>query len=364
MSNDGNPNRKFSQTFFLAEQPNGYFVLNDIFRYLKDDDDIEEGDEYDYVEDATGDTIADVAEQVPLELIEEQFQDLSVTETTSVEVETAQGDKVKVEESVTVEPAATTTTASTSTVVQDALAAAINGSAEPLAPGASVQPAATAAAAAAAEPEVEAEEPTTAPAEAAAPATPESAAPEAPEAAAPASPSPAPAEAEQSVDLSAAAPPAVEEKPAPTPTPTPPALAPAPAPVLVSPPPVMARPKTWANVVTFNAKPATPPAAQPPTAAATPTAAPPVVQTPAPVTAAPPAPATPVTPTSSGSGSQWQTADSKRHSRATTTGQTQAFVKGVTDAVSEKALKDALTKYGNLKYFEVIRQKVHILSIL
>ncbi|WFD31494.1 hypothetical protein MSPP1_002531 [Malassezia sp. CBS 17886] len=28
--------RPFAQTFFLAKQPNGYYVLNDIFRYLKD----------------------------------------------------------------------------------------------------------------------------------------------------------------------------------------------------------------------------------------------------------------------------------------------------------------------------------------
>ncbi|KAI0806164.1 hypothetical protein BC629DRAFT_1485709 [Irpex lacteus] len=37
MSNKGEPWRKFVQTFFLAEQPNGYFVLNDIFRFLKED---------------------------------------------------------------------------------------------------------------------------------------------------------------------------------------------------------------------------------------------------------------------------------------------------------------------------------------
>ncbi|KAI0703750.1 hypothetical protein BC835DRAFT_1403998 [Cytidiella melzeri] len=37
MSNNGEPWRKFVQTFFLAEQPNGYFVLNDIFRFLKED---------------------------------------------------------------------------------------------------------------------------------------------------------------------------------------------------------------------------------------------------------------------------------------------------------------------------------------
>ncbi|KZT25750.1 hypothetical protein NEOLEDRAFT_1241612 [Neolentinus lepideus HHB14362 ss-1] len=37
MSNRGEEWRKFVQTFFLAEQPNGYFVLNDIFRFLKEE---------------------------------------------------------------------------------------------------------------------------------------------------------------------------------------------------------------------------------------------------------------------------------------------------------------------------------------
>lgn len=40
MSNANGPWRKFAQTFFLAGQHNGYFVLNDICRYIK-----EEGDE-------------------------------------------------------------------------------------------------------------------------------------------------------------------------------------------------------------------------------------------------------------------------------------------------------------------------------
>ncbi|TFL01656.1 hypothetical protein BDV98DRAFT_548291, partial [Pterulicium gracile] len=43
MSNNAEPWRKFVQTFFLAEQPNGYFVLNDIFRFLKEES--PEGDE-------------------------------------------------------------------------------------------------------------------------------------------------------------------------------------------------------------------------------------------------------------------------------------------------------------------------------
>ncbi len=42
MSNASGPWRKFTQTFFLAEQPNGYFVMNDIFRYLKEEGEDEE----------------------------------------------------------------------------------------------------------------------------------------------------------------------------------------------------------------------------------------------------------------------------------------------------------------------------------
>jgi len=44
MSNRGEPWKKFVQTFFLAEQPNGYFVLNDIFRFLKEDVESDEGE--------------------------------------------------------------------------------------------------------------------------------------------------------------------------------------------------------------------------------------------------------------------------------------------------------------------------------
>ncbi|TPX56011.1 hypothetical protein PhCBS80983_g04877 [Powellomyces hirtus] len=50
MSNNGGASHKFAQTFFLAEQPNGYYVLNDIFRFLKEDID----NEYEEAEDPTG----------------------------------------------------------------------------------------------------------------------------------------------------------------------------------------------------------------------------------------------------------------------------------------------------------------------
>ncbi|EST06022.1 RNA recognition motif domain protein [Kalmanozyma brasiliensis GHG001] len=57
LSNNGGAWRKFAQTFFLAEQPNGYYVLNDIFRYLKDDDEIEAEAEAEAVDEAIQDEI-------------------------------------------------------------------------------------------------------------------------------------------------------------------------------------------------------------------------------------------------------------------------------------------------------------------
>ncbi|KAL4974380.1 hypothetical protein BDW66DRAFT_88923 [Aspergillus desertorum] len=40
ISNKQEPSRKFVQTFVLAEQPNGYYVLNDVFRYLVDEEEV------------------------------------------------------------------------------------------------------------------------------------------------------------------------------------------------------------------------------------------------------------------------------------------------------------------------------------
>jgi hypothetical protein len=45
MSNKSEPHRKFVQTFILAAQTNGYFVLNDIFRYISDDDEEAEAEQ-------------------------------------------------------------------------------------------------------------------------------------------------------------------------------------------------------------------------------------------------------------------------------------------------------------------------------
>lgn len=42
ISNNSAPHRKFVQTFILAGQTNGYFVLNDIFRYIADEEEIDD----------------------------------------------------------------------------------------------------------------------------------------------------------------------------------------------------------------------------------------------------------------------------------------------------------------------------------
>jgi hypothetical protein len=42
ISNKSEPSRKFAQTFVLAEQPSGYYVLNDIFRYLVEEEELVE----------------------------------------------------------------------------------------------------------------------------------------------------------------------------------------------------------------------------------------------------------------------------------------------------------------------------------
>ncbi|ORY95553.1 hypothetical protein BCR43DRAFT_493168 [Syncephalastrum racemosum] len=47
MCNNGGPLRHFSQTFFLATQETGFYVLNDIFRFLKDEDGIQLEEETD-----------------------------------------------------------------------------------------------------------------------------------------------------------------------------------------------------------------------------------------------------------------------------------------------------------------------------
>ncbi|KAL1917246.1 uncharacterized protein VTP21DRAFT_4902 [Calcarisporiella thermophila] len=98
MSNNDGPYRKFAQTFFLAEQPNGYYVLNDIFRYLKEST-AEEEEEY-----------------------EDEVEDESTTQEKQIEAQDVAKEEVKEEskpEPVAAEPIAAAPSAAEGTSVTD-----------------------------------------------------------------------------------------------------------------------------------------------------------------------------------------------------------------------------------------------------
>ncbi|KAL7271721.1 hypothetical protein RUND412_005501 [Rhizina undulata] len=321
IGNNGLMNRRFTQTFLLAVQPNGYYVHNDIFRYLKDDDDIEDVEEFEYVEEtvaeAVAEAIAEAAEVVAEELVE-AIEELSVKETTKAEVG-IEGDKVKVEEETySVEPAVPVAEE------QGLPPPSVNGTAQSLNGAPSV---------AETEPEPESQ-----------PKAEELAVPEfVNESAAEVAPEPeAKVESVAAPPVTTATSPKEPERPA----------APVPVPAAVP-----AKPKSWASLVSGNK-------AAPTTTPIVPVAQPNKPQTTAiPATPATPiSAATPTTPTTPGGGSPWQNVDgSKRHARPTSVsaapGQTQAYVKGVIESVSNQALNDALSKFGSLKNFEVNRAK-------
>ncbi|KAJ5763134.1 hypothetical protein N7533_001815 [Penicillium manginii] len=259
ISNKSEPSRKFIQTFVLAQQPNGYYVLNDIFRYL-----VEEEDEI--VEDAETTPVAEAPK---------------VTEPAPV-VEEAQ-------------------------VTDDALANKVDEKLEEETNGEAEKPV-----------EVVPETNGTAPEEVSVPAVEE----------------------------------AVEEEPlTPEPTPAPVAEKEAPVekkePVAATP----AVPKSWASIASKVSAAAAAAAAAAPTTAAAPAAATPAAAAPK---AATPAEAAPT------DGSGWQTAGSdhkKTQSRAGEQQTTLGYIKNVTDKVDANALKQTLSRFGKLNYFDVSRQK-------
>lgn len=318
ISNGSEPSRKFVQTFVLAEQPNGYYVLNDIFRYLSDEDE-------EFIVDETAPADATAAQQeVPVEA-------------------TAQAQAEPAEPAVQ----AQTETQAAAPQVDEKLEQAATPAAEqaqepaPQANGTTAQeekPATPAAAPAPAVPAV--------------PAEPEAAKPEKPK-----SPEPTPADA-----------------------PTKATTAPAPEKENVQ-PPKPAVPKTWANVASNRAGSAQAPVPTPVIPVAPPKPAPApstTTQQPQPQpqpqqaqaqaqaqpqpSAAPsttPAPESAPSQPSSNDGSGWQTAghDNKRQSRAGDDQNVFAYIKNVTEKVDAALLKQTLSRFGKLKYFDVSRQK-------
>ena len=308
MSNKGNPHRKFVQTFILAEQPNGYYVLNDIFRYIADEDE------------------EPVEDQTPEETIEAVPPVLAIPKATLQHEESIEVLDKKLEE-----------TAAEPEVLPTVVAATQN------------------------EPEIETA--TSDQTETAKqvnddkPATPEQAA--------------------QAVDIEEEQ--AVEEKPKdpePTPAPASPvktAAAPVAVPTQESAAPAKANsaPKTWASMLASGSKTAVAIPQIPASTTAQPKSA--TKSAPAPAEAIS-APGTVNTVAGLSDDSQvpqspggWQTAG-QEHSRKQHRQQpsslgsqsetTSAYIKNVTEKVDASLLKQTLSKFGKLAYFDVSRPKV------
>ncbi|EAW14689.1 NTF2 and RRM domain protein [Aspergillus clavatus NRRL 1] len=325
ISNKSEPSRKFIQTFVLAEQPNGYYVLNDIFRYLVDEEEV-------VTEEATPAEAPAAAAPAPAEeQAVEAVEQKPAAEEATPEVTEAQVDNEVAVAQVDEKLEQAEEKEEEKAVEEDQT----NGTE-------------------AEKPEVAEEVP--------APAEPEAAEPEKP-----ATPEPTPAEPVQKE---------------------------APAPEKEAAPPAKALPKTWANIASkigaaaaapvvpavpaAPAKPAATPAAAP--AAAAPAAAQPQsapAPAPAPASAPAPAPAPASAPASApaaaapaaestpsqppaGDNAGWQTAGQdhkKSQSRAGEEQNVLAYIKNVNEKVDASLLKQTLSRFGKLKYFDVSRQK-------
>lgn len=313
ISNKSEPSRKFVQTFVLAEQPNGYYVLNDIIRYLADEE-----------EEA-------VVEEAPVEVEEAA----GAVEPTATALDQETTPEVAIERQ-----------ADNETAVQeiDEKLEQINGdtaptpAAEPQPVGESVDDKVTAA---------------PAPSSTAVPPT---------QVAALVVPEVAP-EAEKAKEQ--------EQTPAvPTPKASTPVLEKEPA------PPVAKVPMSWASIASNRAgvpAVATPIAATPTPAAAALASqkAPPPTPSQAAATSAAPAAATRAgesenLTSQSSSGSEWQTAGAdhgRRQGRpqsVSTVGEenTRGLIKNVNEKVDAALLKQVMSRFGKLKYFNVNRQQV------
>lgn len=284
MSNKSEPHHKFVQTFVLAEQPNGYFVLNDIFRYLKDEED-------EIVEDEQ------TQEEIPAEEPPTPIDGPAAAEPEVEEAVTTKSAVEKVDEKLE-------TQEETSVVDTEVNGALVPAEAEQ---AASID---------------ESTEDATKDAEA-------QAAPVAP--------------AEQKVEESPAA-----TAPAESSTPAPEA------------PPAK---KTWASMLGGGAKvPAVPalPATSTTTSSKAARPAQPAQAAKTSAEASPVPAASDATAAAMGQSNGWQTADHGKKGKPTSKPEeiTLAYIKNVTDKVDGEALRKSLERYGELKYFDVSKQRV------
>ncbi|KAH7328600.1 hypothetical protein B0I35DRAFT_22394 [Stachybotrys elegans] len=313
-SNKAGEPKKFVQTFVLAQQPSGYFVLNDILRYISEDGDEESGE----AAEAAAPSAEAAEAPAPVEA--------EVEQAVAPAAEPATLDTAVVEEKLQ------------EAVAEDKDFADANGSTT-----VTTETSAT----------LDAQEPTPAVTE------PEAAARQVEEedikeADKPKEPSPTPVAKPAATQPAETAP----EQPIMPPKPMTWASRAAAA---AGPRPVVPLPKTATPPAGAQSR-APAPAAAP--AAAAPAAAPAATTTPAP---AAPATATPAANTEAPKEvSGWQTAgaDSKRQNRPQSISQaptekegTMGYVKYVTDKVQDADLKAALAAHGELTYFDINRQK-------
>ncbi len=312
MSNKAAPHRKFVQTFVLAEQPNGYFVLNDIFRYIEDEEEEFEPGEPNPTEAAGTEEPASTLPEAD-KPAEQQRHIEEVDHKLEAEVEAGRA--------ASEEPATTLPTSNGAAAeaegdvdVDEESAAAVDDSNEQ---------------------------------------------------------SEMPLESAEKTSEEVIAEPEKPKDPDPTPIASPPKpvqATPAQAPP-PSAPPKPAAPKTWANLVASNRAPA--PAVPSPASSASP--APSQPKNP-PTAAAQPTNASATAADDSQSRSQtngnagWQTAGTDNNRRQTRgqsiSGNTDretvhGYVKNVTDKVDASILKNTLNQHGRLAYFDVSRQKVY-----
>ncbi|KAI4794158.1 hypothetical protein E4T44_12551 [Aureobasidium sp. EXF-8845] len=326
ISNKSAPHKKFTQTFVLAAQTNGYFVLNDIFRYI-----IEEEDEAEATEEP-----AAVEESAPAAAQEPEHETLTSSEDpVAIEKDAAKVDK-EIEEKIIAEQPEEETAAP---------AAAVEES--PKVESAEVAQTEETPAAAVSESTETAE---TAP-EAATEAVPEApAAQEEMESEKPKDPEPTPAPRSPVKQASQPAKAAAPAKPA-----------------------APSAPKTWANLAAAAHRVATPVVTPQPSASAAPAQAKAAPQSEAAAKPTPAAPAqeasavparesSPAAP-SADQQEEWTSVGDKKQNKgqaaagAQDAPQFRAYVKNVHESITLPTLREALEKYGELQYFDANRPK-------
>ncbi|KAI9788296.1 MAG: hypothetical protein M1816_006981 [Peltula sp. TS41687] len=320
ISNKSAPHRKFVQSFVLTQQPTGYYVLNDVFRYINEEDE-EDPDVEVYHEGEPSQQATEGQDEAPIQDGPKTSTDSNDSEQQQPDVEQVDAELEKTISKQDDEPQAEQSQAQPD---EPAQAPVSNGAStdevteeqKPREESQDVQ-------------HTEQDE-------------------QSPPAETKAEPDEVPEEAQ----------PEQPKEPEPTPAVTPPK----PTPKAASPPqtaaqPKPAAPKTWANLV----------AGSRPTPSATPSPGSSTSPAPSQQRAAPPPADTPETtpsPVQQGSSSGWQTAGNdhaRRQSRPQSTSgagdKVMAYVKNVTEKVSSETLREMLLQYGDLVYFDISRQR-------